>query len=84
MQILSICDFQDSLLSKLTEWIRANKLSQKKNMLFSNTIEALPTNIIFDDTPLERVSDIKFLGVTGKIILVGKASMVLLKSIYFF
>ena len=33
-------------------------------MLFSNTIEALPTNIIFDDTPLERVSDIKFLGVT--------------------
>ena len=33
-------------------------------MLFSNAIEALPTNIIFDDTPLERVSDIKFLGVT--------------------
>ena len=33
-------------------------------MHFSNTIEALQTNIIFDDTPLENVSDIKFLGVT--------------------
>ena len=33
-------------------------------MLFSNTIDTLPTNIIFDDTPLENVSDIKFLRVT--------------------
>ena len=54
-------------LNKLTEWIRANKLSlnlHKKKMLFSNTIDTLPTNIIFDDTPLENVSDITFLGVT--------------------
>ena len=55
-------------LNKLTEWIRANKLSlnlqKTKYMLFSNTIDTLPTNIIFDDTPLENVSDIKFLGVT--------------------
>ena len=33
-------------------------------MLFSNTIEALPTDIVFDDTPLECVSEIKFLGIT--------------------
>ena len=33
-------------------------------MIFSNTIESLPSEIIFDDTPLECVSEIKFLGVT--------------------
>ena len=33
-------------------------------MLSSNTIDTLPTNIIFDDTPLENVSDIKLIGVT--------------------
>ena len=38
--------------------------SPPKKMLFSNTIDTLPTIIIFDDTPLENVSDITFLGVT--------------------
>ena len=33
-------------------------------MLFSNTLETLPFDITFDDTPLESVSDIKFLGIT--------------------
>ena len=33
-------------------------------MIFSNTIDTLPSDIIFDDTPLECVSEIKFLGVT--------------------
>ena len=51
-----------------TQWIRANKLSlnlkKTKYMLFTNSVEALRTNIIFDDTLLERVSHIKFLGIT--------------------
>ena len=33
-------------------------------MVFSNTIEALPSDIIFNDSPLECVSQIKFLGIT--------------------
>ena len=37
--------------------------SSPKRVLFSNTIAALPTNVIFDDTPLESVSDLKFPGV---------------------
>ena len=32
-------------------------------MLFSRSLDALPGNIIFDDTPLEQVFSIKFLGV---------------------
>ena len=55
-------------LEKVTQWIRANKLSlniqKTKYMLFSNTIDALPMNIVFDDTPLENVTFIKFLGIT--------------------
>ena len=55
-------------LQKLTQWIRANKLSlnlqKTKYMIFSNTIETLPSDIIFDDSPLECVSQIKFLGIT--------------------
>ena len=48
--------------------IRANKLSlsnpqKTKYMLFSNTIEALPMDVIFDDTPLEKLVYIKFLGI---------------------
>ena len=47
-------------LINVTEWIKANKLSlnllKTKYMLFSNTIETLPGNIIFDETPLEKVS----------------------------
>ena len=54
-------------LINVTEWIKANKLSlnllKTKYMLFSNTIETLPGNIIFDETPLEKVNLIKFLGV---------------------
>ena len=57
----------NSELKKITQWIRANKLSlnlqKTKYMLFSNTLETLPTDIIFDDTRLENVSNIKFLGV---------------------
>ena len=53
---------------KLTEWIRANKLSlnlqKTKYMLFSNSLETLPSHVIFDDTHLECVSEIKFLGIT--------------------
>ena len=33
-------------------------------MLFSNSIDTLPMNIVFDDTPLEAVSFITFLGIT--------------------
>ena len=55
-------------LQKLTQWIRANKLSlnlqKTKYMIFSNTIEALPADIIIDDSPLECVSQITFLGIT--------------------
>ena len=46
----------NSELKKVTQWIRANKLSlniqKTKYMLFSNTLETLPTDVIFDDTPL--------------------------------
>ena len=55
-------------LGKLTQWIRANKLSlnlqKTKYMLFSNSLVSLPDNIYFDNSPLDKVSDIKFLGVT--------------------
>ena len=32
-------------------------------MLFSNSLETLPGDIVFDDTPLEKVLFIKFLGI---------------------
>ena len=55
-------------LEKVTQWIRANKLSlnlqKTKYMIFSNTIESLNSDIILDNTPLENVSHIKFLGIT--------------------
>ena len=54
-------------LKHVTQWIKANKLSlnlqKTKFMLFSNSLKTLPGNIVFDDTPLEEVSSIKFLGV---------------------
>ena len=54
-------------LKNVTQWIRANKLSlnlqKTKFMFFSNSLETLPGNIIFDDTPLDEVSSIKFLGI---------------------
>ena len=55
-------------LKQVSEWIKANKLSlnlQKTNyMLFSNIIDELPGNIIFENTNIKRVSITKFLGVT--------------------
>ena len=55
-------------LKNVTQWIRANKLSlnlqKTKYMIFSNTIETLPTDIVLDEIPLENVSHIKFLGIT--------------------
>ena len=53
-------------LDKVTQWIRANKLSlnlqKTKYMVFSNSLNTLPINIVFDNTPLENVSHTKFLG----------------------
>ena len=55
-------------MSHILSWIRANKLSlnlqKTKYMLFSKSIDSLPANIVFENTPLECVSFIKFLGVT--------------------
>ena len=54
-------------LVKILQWIRSNKLSlnlqKTKYILFSKSLETLPINIIFDDTPLEQVSSTKFLGI---------------------
>ena len=54
-------------LKLVTQWIHANKLSlnlaKTKYMIFSNSIENLPGDIIFDGTPLENVSWTTFLGV---------------------
>ena len=57
-----------SELEKLLSWIRANKLSlnlqKTKCMIFSNSLDKLPTNITLDGTVLEIVSSTKFLGLT--------------------
>ena len=54
-------------LKNVSQWIYANKLSlnieKTKYMFFSNSLDRLPGNVIFDTTPLEEVSSIKFLGV---------------------
>ena len=54
-------------LVNILQWIRSNKLSlnlqKTKYMLFSKSLETLPINIMFDDTPLEQVSSTKFLGI---------------------
>ena len=54
-------------LKKVIQWIYANKLSlniqKTKVMLFSNSLDSLPSNISFDTSPLEEVSSFKFLGV---------------------
>ena len=64
----TLINIVNSELDKLTAWIRANKLSlnlqKTKYMFFSNTVEDLPSDVIFDNTSLERVSNIKFLGIT--------------------
>ena len=58
----------NSELKKVTQWIRANKLSlnlqKTKYMFFSNSLEDLDTGIVLDNTLLERVPHIKFLGIT--------------------
>ena len=55
-------------LDKLLQWIRANKLSinlqKTKCMLFSNSVENLPRNIILENTVIEVVPTINFLGLT--------------------
>ena len=55
-------------LEKLLHWIRANKLSlnldKTKCMIFSNSIDRLPMNIVLDGKVLEVVSTMKFLGLT--------------------
>ena len=62
-----LTDTVNNELKKISQWIRANKLSlnlQKTNyMLFSNSLDSLPSDIVFDNTPLQRVSHTKFLGV---------------------
>ena len=58
----------NSELTKVTQWVRSNKLSlnfqKTKYMLFSNTLDTLPKHIIFDGISLENVTQIKFLGLT--------------------
>ena len=53
---------------KIIQWIRANRLSlnlkKTKYILFSNSIDSLPGDILFDNSPLEKVTHSKFLGVT--------------------
>ena len=65
---LTLANKINSELENVTQWIRANKLSlnlqKTKYMLFSNSIDALPINVVFNETPLEQVSHIKFLGLT--------------------
>ena len=55
-----------SELENLLSWIRANKLSlnlqKTKCMIFSNSLDRLPTNITLDGTVLEIVSSTKFWG----------------------
>ena len=53
-------------LKRVVEWVKANKLSLnilKTNfMIFSNTLRHLPGDILLDNTPLNRVTSTKFLG----------------------
>ena len=63
----TLVEIVNSELEKIIQWIRANRLSlnlqNTKYILFSNSIDSLPTDLVFDDTPLEKVSHSKFLGV---------------------
>ena len=55
-------------LRQVSEWIKSNKLSlnlQTTNyMLFSNIIDELPGNIVFENNNIQRVLSTKFLGIT--------------------
>ena len=63
-----LAEIVNTELKIILQWVRANKLSlnlrKTKYMLFSRTIDTLPVDIVFEDYRLERVSSIKFLGVT--------------------
>ena len=63
----SLVNIVNTELNKVMHWIRANKLSlnlqKTKYIIFSNTINTLPSDIIFESTPLEKVTQIKFLGI---------------------
>ena len=54
-------------LLNILQWIRANRLLlnllKTNYMLFSNSLDSLPTDIVFDNTPLKKVSHTKFLGI---------------------
>ena len=55
-------------LKSVTQWVKANKLSlnvqKTKFMLFSNSLNNLPGDIVLDNFNLEQVNSIKFLGLT--------------------
>ena len=57
-----------SELEHLLSWIRANKLlinlQTTKCMIFSNSLDRLPTDTALDGTVIEIVSSTKFLGLT--------------------
>ena len=63
-----LVDTLNNELRCASDWIKSNKLSlnlQKTNyMLFSNSINNIPGDIVFDNTLINKESQIKFLGVT--------------------
>ena len=63
----TLVDIVNRELVHVSHWIRSNKLSiniqKTKYIIFSNTLESLPLDIILDDNPLEKVSTTKFLGI---------------------
>ena len=62
-----LLDTMNIELEHISDWIKANKLSlnlQKTNfMLFSNSINTLPGQVILENTVIEKVAQTKFLGV---------------------
>ena len=62
-----LLDTINAELHSVTDWIKSNKLSlnlEKTNfMLFSNSLDNLPGQIMFDGTSLKRVHNSKFLGI---------------------
>ena len=64
-ELLSIIN---SELEYVSDWLKVSKLTlnvkKKKIMLFSNSISNLPGNVTFNNTVLEKVDTIKFLGLT--------------------
>ena len=64
----TLVDVMNIELNKIMQWLRANRLSlnlQKTNvMLFSNTLDKLPHDIIFENEVIKQVYSVRFLGVT--------------------